>query len=774
MSAIIHNINSASRSSNELYRTLLQQITLCLNEELSSMVGHVFDGADDMLFQLAENADSNEDQSSYFDTMRMLRIERSQVCEQFARHIQEYLQLPTENSNQNIDFDEDELSLVDQSEMEELVAISAMHSKAMNLYGEAVNHLEARIEFVSMKSDIFAKDALAPKNICEAFKQALADVELSTRNKLLLYKLFDQEVIVKLAAFYKQLNQIFIDQGILPKIKLGEQPVPAKNQPTSANIENNTHYNDAVYNENPTCDPLSSGSYRNHQFTTSGSSNPQGIHQGNVQGANLQQQVQNVVSQFLHGELTASGPGIPASFTRPASASPSTQYYDRRDVMQAISNIQSGLAHAPAEQQVTSITDFKRSLLEDMGRRSGGAVTKQVSQVDEKTIDFIEMLFDAIVDDDSISEPVTNLLLRLQIPLIKIAMLDEEFFINADHPARTTLNLIAYIGRGISTRDDSLYPALERVVESLLSDLSINSNSFEQAISQLQCIEEAELQFAAEKEKQTQKSVLQAHARDIVLAELQYQVMNKVLPKPCQKLILKHWSTLMFHRYIRFGKNSDEWTDSVSTAKHLIQILQPIQSSQAHHRVESEKDNLLDEIHNTLLQTKQNPVDIETEINHVFITIENMLENSKFNPEHAETSETYYQSLDDDYDLQAAEMDAMPEPDIELIDEEASPLDAQAEQARNKIALLPMDVRPGAWFEVYNGDDSPVRRAKLSVIIMEEAKLVFVDRIGVKVLEKDAEEFSIELEQEKSSMISDHSAFDHALGMVINSLSGTN
>ncbi len=89
MSAIIHNINSASRSNNELYRTLLEHITLCLNEELSSMIGQVFDGADDMLFQLAENADSNEDQSSYFDTMRMLRIERNQVCQLFAKHIQE-------------------------------------------------------------------------------------------------------------------------------------------------------------------------------------------------------------------------------------------------------------------------------------------------------------------------------------------------------------------------------------------------------------------------------------------------------------------------------------------------------------------------------------------------------------------------------------------------------------------------------------------------------------------------------------------------------------
>lgn len=54
---------------------------------------------------------------------------------------------------------------------------------------------------------------------------------------------------------------------------------------------------------------------------------------------------------------------------------------------------------------------------------------------------------------------------------------------------------------------------------------------------------------------------------------------------------------------------------------------------------------------------------------------------------------------------------------------------------------------------------------------MEEAKLVFVDRMGVKVIEKDAEEFLNEINRGQSSLIADHSAFDHALGMVINSLS---
>ena len=83
---------------------------------------------------------------------------------------------------------------------------------------------------------------------------------------------------------------------------------------------------------------------------------------------------------------------------------------------------------------------------------------------------------------------------------------------------------------------------------------------------------------------------------------------------------------------------------------------------------------------------------------------------------------------------------------------------------------MPEVIKPGVWFEVYDGEDRPVRRLKLSVIIVEEARLIFVNRHGKKILEKDVEEFTRELEDERSAAIADHSVFDHALSHVINCL----
>jgi hypothetical protein len=109
------------------------------------------------------------------------------------------------------------------------------------------------------------------------------------------------------------------------------------------------------------------------------------------------------------------------------------------------------------------------------------------------------------------------------------------------------------------------------------------------------------------------------------------------------------------------------------------------------------------------------------------------------------------------YDAHAANDDNVQTTDLEEV----------ARLAQEKLGQLPSMVHPGVWFEIYNGDDKAVRRLKLSVILTGIAKLVFVDRKGIKVIEKDAADFAAELTSEKSRFIADHSTFEHALGQVI-------
>ena len=76
--------------------------------------------------------------------------------------------------------------------------------------------------------------------------------------------------------------------------------------------------------------------------------------------------------------------------------------------------------------------------------------------------------------------------------------------------------------------------------------------------------------------------------------------------------------------------------------------------------------------------------------------------------------------------------DEAAEEEIEAISEAEAAAEPEPQEedpeivAKRKIAMLPSDIQPGAWFIVYNGEDKPVRRLKLAVILIQDATLVFV------------------------------------------------
>jgi hypothetical protein len=123
--------------------------------------------------------------------------------------------------------------------------------------------------------------------------------------------------------------------------------------------------------------------------------------------------------------------------------------------------------------------------------------------------------------------------------------------------------------------------------------------------------------------------------------------------------------------------------------------------------------------------------------------------------------------LIDEKDLTSAEIDYVVQKEMAEYDAAMAKIREEEESVVDKVARLPTFVKPGTWFEIYNGDDRPVRHLKMSVILIETGSIVFVDRKGIKGIEKDAGEFADELKNNKSRVIADHSTFDHALGKVL-------
>ena len=454
-------------------------------------------------------------QQVYFETMRMLRLERTNIKDTFTEKLTDSLQpgFRPDTDNDELDFDEDELTLVDQDSMEEMVAITGMYTKAMQMYKEELLHLAKRLEFIAEHtSRVFPAESVEPKNICEAFRDALAPVsnQIEIQNKLILYKLFDNKLICNLGDIYKGMNVELAGSGVLPKISI-KQLVGRGSSPGFAGGGGGSAHTGAPAN------PYEMAVEYSRRLKAFEESN-YAQYQNNTPDALDYQSVQ-VLSNFL--QQTAGG--------QPAPPPTPDNNFSTNDVLNGLSLLQStSVSDAPVTAQ-----EIKNALIKKISTTKGGGITQQVSQLDEKTIDLIQMLFDAMTQDENVPEVIKSLLLRLQIPVIKSAMLDTEFFTNPHHPSRNLLNGLAETGTKISGDDDELVPQLEEIVDELVESYDQDVVSFQRAFDKLNSTLHDEEVKARKAEARTQRQVLRDHARVIVLKELKDQVRGAQFSGRC-------------------------------------------------------------------------------------------------------------------------------------------------------------------------------------------------------------------------------------------------
>jgi len=509
------------------------------------LINQMLNSADKKLIEKADTTDCETERAKFINCTQVFKNKSNDISQLFFMNLNN--SLSTTNSE---DFTEED-TLVFQDEMDEMVAITTMHSKAMNTYGIEVSHLEARLEYLEiMCEEIFDKEALDPKHICEIFQRTIENIDLAIEAKLIFYKLFDQEVCSRMGIMYKALNQIFIDNNILPEIMM-----------------KTTKQSEVAYAEEEVASRVAT--YYDPEEKVQADFVPR-----------TKAEISRIVNDFMAGDMTISGDEIdlPESFLRKPTQQDldGKDCYDRPEVVKALSNLQHKLISMKGRAKTLSTKDIKKELFNDIKQDTNLVGTKKVNLLDERSIDFVGMMFDAIANDETVSDIVTRMTKRLQIPMMKVAMSDNSLFNNEDHPARVVVNLLTKAGKGINSTRDRLFNNLENIVDKILNDYDTDIVVFNTAATALETIINTNEQLAFKTERLQQKKVLQDHAKNIVTTQYKMVVQDKKIPDNVRPLFLKNWSTLMLNRYLKHGRDSTQWSESVQLLKLLLKCVQPI------------------------------------------------------------------------------------------------------------------------------------------------------------------------------------------------------
>lgn len=122
-----------------------------------------------------------------------------------------------------------------------------------------------------------------------------------------------------------------------------------------------------------------------------------------------------------------------------------------------------------------------------------------LSHAEAGAIDLLSAVFESVFRDDRMAQEIRQLVLLLQIPVLKAALADREFFFQDSHPARKLIDLLARLGWEQRVQPDAArLQAMQRSVERVGRDSAEESAAFARAVDELEATLAAQEQQEAE------------------------------------------------------------------------------------------------------------------------------------------------------------------------------------------------------------------------------------------------------------------------------------
>ncbi|MFS2140019.1 DUF1631 family protein [Duganella sp. Dugasp56] len=155
--------------------------------------------------------------------------------------------------------------------------------------------------------------------------------------------------------------------------------------------------------------------------------------------------------------------------------------------MQAVNGAPAAAGDAAAPGNVFYLPNIKASMPQG-----------SLSRTDESTIDLLSAIFDTVFRDQNISQEIRDLIRFLQIPVLKAALVDKNFFFQEAHPARRLIDLLSRMGwEQRKGPEDPLFQAMQRSVDRVGRDYDHELSVFAEAVNELEASIQAEERAAA-------------------------------------------------------------------------------------------------------------------------------------------------------------------------------------------------------------------------------------------------------------------------------------
>lgn len=716
MDTVPLNTAKTSEFSSSSRLLMLQSLVPVATNLISSQLEAFSSRLTDALFKISDQTLQPEEAARSFEACQLLKRNQTTFYRLMASHISAMLmkEVSVINTRKRLKDNHDikDISLVTFEEMENKVLTNNLTKSLEVNNAEKLVELNCRIGLVMKRTPItVSQNPFRPEIFVNAVLQAWMELESTTVTPHLIIRIMQPDLFLNLSTVYQGLNDALAERGIVVdtdavKRESKKRHAPLKSEDLDAR------------------DPYLQNKLRNIFF-------PQASKDRNQPGS---------IGSFAQSGSGSVGQGS------------SWSYGDAGDVVDTVTIDRQFFDYLTGlQKQILQSQPEQAEVRSHLRRLSQEAPPGELTHIDQNTIELLARIFDYVFSDASIPEEIKSLIGQLQIPTLKVALLDKDFFFKENHPARVLIDTLAkssvLLGNDASN-DDPLFQMIEGIVDRVQQDFDQQIELFSDVVADLEAFlkseEEQAEQAISEPVEQALKQEKMRLAREFAENDVAIRTDTGEVAGFVEEFLRKQWIRILTIAHNVKEEKPNALENALRTMDDLIWSLKPKNTSEERKELVSKLPAML-----TLLNAWLNAIKWDEPDRVLFF--------SKLAERHAA--------------IARAPLELSPRRQLEIavnIAQRASEkrlnrhMVDQSEQETDEWVQLVEELERGVWFN-FTTTAGVTNRFKLAWVSPKRTRYIFTNRQGHDSFSISREELLVQLRNGDATVVSAESVVDRAL-----------
>ena len=463
------------------------------------------------------------------------------------------------------------LSLVDDDTIEHEILSSRLALAMMDRASWEFTDLRSRMNMLEKRDELDSNDILRPHVLARIVTSSWLTAPLSFDAWRLLQSVLHEELSLFAEEAYHEINRFLLQRNVLPEVDLrpfirrsntgGPRPVVAASggfgAPTGMRSATDFH------TSTPRTQHTATEVAEETRLMTRAAS----LARGGEQPEAVLNRLNRLVSRQLPDFAATSHAPAPPSPRLSAAIAEAQESVARR--LAATGAAGGDVARAPVATPV---------LLEELQQRKAALKQAAASPAERATIEIVALLFQSILMEDAIPASVRVWFARLQMPVLRVAVSEPDFFATVEHPARRLIDRMGACVMGFDSSSrvigDLLEKEIKRVVQVVEAYPDTGRRVFQTVLTEFEKFLEHYFKNENEASKKGVSLAAQVEQRETMAIQYTIELRKMLNDVPVQEgvreFLFQVWADVLAMSAVKHGVQSEETKAMKRAAADLI------------------------------------------------------------------------------------------------------------------------------------------------------------------------------------------------------------